>query len=80
MKSTKLFKEFFASERSGAFVLMLATALSLLMANTLAGEPLQHFFHSPLLGMPIEKWVNRRVDGHLLLDDRIGTRTRDLRR
>ncbi len=58
MKSTKLFKEFFASERSGAFVLMLATVVSLIVANTPAGEHLIHFFHSPMLGMPIEKWVN----------------------
>ena len=58
MLSTKLFKEFISSERSGAFVLMLATAISLLLANTLLGESLQHFFHTPFLGMPIEKWVN----------------------
>ncbi len=58
MLSTKLFKEFVSSERSGAFVLMFATAVSLLLANTLFGETLQHFFHMPFLGMPIEKWVN----------------------
>lgn len=58
MLSTGLFKEFIASERSGAFVLMFATAGSLLLANTLFGESLQHFFHSSVFGMPIEKWVN----------------------
>ena len=58
MLSTKLFKEFVASERSGALVLMLATAVSLLLANTSFGESLQHFFHMPLLGMPFETWVN----------------------
>lgn len=58
MRSTKLFKEFFASERLGAFVLMFATASSLLLANTFFGDSLQHFFHAPFLGMPIEKWVN----------------------
>lgn len=58
MLSTKLFKEFVSSERSGAFVLMFATAVSLLLANSLFGETLQHFFHMPILGMPIEKWVN----------------------
>ncbi len=58
MRSTKLFKEFFASERLGAFVLMFATAGSLLLANTVFEDSLQLFFHSPLLGMPIEKWVN----------------------
>jgi len=58
MLSTKLFKEFVSSERSGAFVLMFATAVSLILANTLFGETLQHFFHTPFLGMSIEKWVN----------------------
>ncbi len=58
MLSTKLFKEFVSSERSGAFVLMFATAVSLLLANSLFGETLQHLFHMPFLGMPIEKWVN----------------------
>ncbi len=58
MRSTKLFKEFFASERLGAFVLMFATAASLLLANTFFGDSMQHFFHSPVLGMPIEQWVN----------------------
>jgi Na+:H+ antiporter, NhaA family len=58
MFSTKLFKEFVSSERAGAFVLMFATAVSLLLANTMFGEKLQHLFHVPFLGMPIEKWVN----------------------
>jgi NhaA family Na+:H+ antiporter len=58
MKSTMLFKEFFASERSGAFVLIFATTVSLLLANMFYGESMQHFFHSPFLGMPIERWVN----------------------
>lgn len=58
MQSTKLFKEFFASERTGAFMLMLATTGSLILANTHFGEPLRHFFHTPFFGMPIERWVN----------------------
>ncbi|MEQ1829668.1 MAG: Na+/H+ antiporter NhaA, partial [Pirellula sp.] len=58
MLSTKLFKEFVSSERAGAFALMFATAVSLLLANTFMGDSLQHFFHMPLLGMPVEKWVN----------------------
>jgi Na+:H+ antiporter, NhaA family len=58
MLSTKLFKEFVSSERAGAFVLIFATATSLLLANSSFGKPLQHFFHTLFLGMPIEKWVN----------------------
>ena len=58
MLSTKLFKEFVASERSGAFVLFFATAVSLLLTNMFLGEALPHFFHTILLGMSIAKWVN----------------------
>lgn len=58
MRSTRLFKEFVASERSGALVLMFVTAISLVLANTVYGEGLLHWFHSPVFGMSVEKWVN----------------------
>lgn len=58
MLSTKTFQEFFSSERMGAIILMIATSVSLVVANTAFGESLQHIFHTPLLGMAIEKWVN----------------------
>ena len=58
MVSSKAFKEFFSSERSGAFLLMISTAISLSIANSPFGESVLHFFHSSLVGMSIEKWVN----------------------
>jgi len=58
MQSTKLFKAFLASERAGAFLLMFATAFSLVAASTFLGKSLQHTFHQNLFGMSIEHWVN----------------------
>lgn len=51
-------------KRAGALVLVLDTSISLVLANTLLGEERQHVFHVPILGMPIEKWVN---DGLLVI-------------
>ncbi|MCY2985393.1 MAG: Na+/H+ antiporter NhaA [Planctomycetota bacterium] len=58
MVTSKAFKEFFSSERAGAFLLMIATAISLTLANTGFGEPIQHFLHTAFLGLPVEAWVN----------------------
>jgi len=37
---------------------MIATAISLTLANSYLGEPLQHFLHSASLGLSVERWVN----------------------
>ena len=58
MVKLNLFKEFLASERSGAFLLLIATFVSLTIANSSLGESFLHFLHSPVLGMPVERWVN----------------------
>lgn len=58
MLGTKLFKEFFASERAGGLVLIAVTIVSLIVANSPIGEDVIHFFHSKILGMSFEHWVN----------------------
>jgi Na+:H+ antiporter, NhaA family len=58
MGRSSLIKEFISSERSGAVLLMIATVISLALANSPFGESVLHFFHLPLFGMPVEKWVN----------------------
>ncbi|MDX1929885.1 MAG: Na+/H+ antiporter NhaA [Pirellulaceae bacterium] len=58
MFGTKLFKEFFASERAGGLILIAVTIVSLIVANSPIGEQVIHFFHSKILGMSIEHWVN----------------------
>jgi Na+:H+ antiporter, NhaA family len=61
-----LFKNFFQSERSGGFVLLGCTLVSLVIANTQLGEAYVHFWHSKLdlslagieLNYSLEHWVN----------------------
>jgi NhaA family Na+:H+ antiporter len=64
MLTTKLFKEFFASEKSGGLVLLLVTVVSLVLANSIVGEPMIHFFHQEFWGLSVEHWVN---DGLMFL-------------
>lgn len=66
MEVTKLFKEFFASEKSSGFVLIFATILSLLLVNVFIGEDYLHFWHQKTLNsladaklnLSIEHWIN----------------------
>jgi len=58
MKETKLFKEFFDSEKSGGLVLIAFTILSLLLANSNFGTVYHEFFQTKLFGLTIEHWVN----------------------
>lgn len=66
MKLTRLFKDFFASERAGGLVLAICTALSLLIANSGWGESYSDFWHHKLdlsfgfvsLGLSVEEWIN----------------------
>lgn len=65
-KGLGLFKAFFQSEKSGGFVLIGCTIISLLIANSAWGESYTHFWHSHLnlsfpgmdLDYSIEHWVN----------------------
>jgi NhaA family Na+:H+ antiporter len=43
---TRLFKEFFASEKAGGFILLGGTVLSILLTNSGAGESWLHFCHA----------------------------------
>ena len=58
MKVTKLFKEFFESEKSGGLVLIACTILSLFITNSVLGERYQSFFHQSTGGMSVEHWIN----------------------
>lgn len=63
---TKLFTDFFNSEKAGGFVLLGCTILSLMLANSSIGEGYLHFWHQEIgfetpnvqLRYPIERWVN----------------------
>ncbi len=66
MIDTKLFREFFNSEKSGGLVLIACTILSLLLANVFIGPDFIDFWHrkagfeaGPVqLKLSIEHWVN----------------------
>lgn len=66
MKRINLFKEFFESEKSGGFILLLCTIFSLLAANVFIGYDYAHFWHKYLdlsfanvdLKLSIEHWIN----------------------
>lgn len=63
---TKLFREFFESEKTGGLILVFCTVASILIANSALGEGWLHFWHAHLdlsfgavpLDYSVEHWVN----------------------
>ncbi|HMI64122.1 MAG TPA: Na+/H+ antiporter NhaA [Puia sp.] len=63
---TKLFREFFESEKTSGLILVFCTAASILIANSALGEGWLHFWHTHLnlsfgvahLDYSVEHWVN----------------------
>ncbi|HZE83327.1 MAG TPA: Na+/H+ antiporter NhaA, partial [Puia sp.] len=63
---TKIFKEFFESERAGGLILIGCTVLSLIISNSPAGPGYIHFWHARLdlsfgnipLDHSVEHWIN----------------------
>lgn len=61
-----LFVDFFKSEKSGGFILIACTALSLVISNTAWGDAYLHFWHMPVdlsfgkvrLDYSVELWIN----------------------
>ena len=66
MSITKLFKEFFESEKSSGIILVGCTIISLLLVNVFIGEDYLHFWHQkamPMLAdvnlnLSVEHWIN----------------------
>ena len=58
MKLTKLFNEFFNSEKSAGLILMLCSIASLLLANSAFGQNYIHLWHIDILSKPTEFWIN----------------------
>lgn len=66
MKLSRLFHEFFTSEKSAGFVLVACTVLSLLLANVFIGQSYIDFWHHKAgfvigdinLRLSIEHWIN----------------------
>lgn len=58
MKVTKLFKEFFDSEKAAGLVLIAFTILSLILANSSIGTNYHNFLKSEFAGLSVEHWIN----------------------
>lgn len=58
MRLTKLFTEFFESEKAGGFILIGCTVISLLVANSNLGDAYTGFWHSTIGGYSLEYWIN----------------------
>jgi NhaA family Na+:H+ antiporter len=58
MKVTKIFNDFFHSEKAGGITLIFCTLLSLFLANSALGENYIHFWHTQFGGHSIEDWIN----------------------
>ncbi|MGN6541766.1 MAG: Na+/H+ antiporter NhaA [Ginsengibacter sp.] len=57
MRLTKLFNDFFESEKGGV-LLIVCTVISLLLANSSIGESYLNFWHYQFAGLSIENWTN----------------------
>ena len=58
MKITKLFKDFFESEKSGGFTLIACTLLSLFLANSIWSENYLHLWQFQLGNHSVVHWIN----------------------
>jgi len=55
---TKLFKEFFESEKAGGLILIACAILSLIIANSTFSEGYHHFWQTQFAGHSIGHWIN----------------------
>ncbi len=58
MKVTKIFNNFFQSEKAGGIILIFCTLLSLTLANSSVGENYMHFWHIEMGGHSVGHWIN----------------------
>ena len=58
IKSSRLFKDFFDSEKAGGLILMGCTLFSLVLANSTFSADYLHFWHTNFAGESIEYWIN----------------------
>ncbi len=58
LQPTKLFKDFFESEKAGGLTLIACTAVSLIIANSAWASSYEHFWHTNFAGHGIAHWIN----------------------
>lgn len=55
---SETFQRFFESERAGGYLLIVATLISIVLANSPAGPAYLGFWQGKALGLSVEHWVN----------------------
>lgn len=58
MRLSKLFNDFFESEKAGGLILIICTAVSLLIANSSYQLSYHHFWETNISGYSLEYWIN----------------------
>ncbi len=58
MRLSKLFNDFFESEKAGGLILIICTAVSLLIANSSFQPSYHHFWETNISGHSLEYWIN----------------------
>ncbi len=58
MRITRVFRDFFESEKAGGFLLLICTMLSLILANMTFGQIYVDFWQIKFMGLPLELWIN----------------------
>lgn len=55
---SKTFQEFVNSEKTGGIILVLCAAISIAIANSAIGSNYISFWHTQILGLSLEHWIN----------------------
>jgi NhaA family Na+:H+ antiporter len=55
---SETFRRFFGSEKAGGVALIICTLLSVLLANSPAGDGYRDLWHAQIAGMSVEHWIN----------------------
>jgi NhaA family Na+:H+ antiporter len=58
MKITRLFNDFFESEKASGLILIFCTLISLILANSLFKGSYAHIWHITFANHPLEYWIN----------------------
>src|SRR5688572_17147502 len=58
MKITKIFNNFFESEKSGGLLLVIVTVISIALANSSTGDQYIAFWHQPMGSHSLTEWIN----------------------
>lgn len=58
MIPTRLFREFFNSEKSGGLILIVCAVISLVVSNLDFGESYRHFWQIDIAGYSLAHWIN----------------------